>query len=138
MTRVRSWTFWIAGGVAVYLMLCLLGMAARADAVTVAGDLPAVQVATSTGWDALVHQGPLFGGLLLASALYREFLKRNESAHWIAQGKALAVMTGLGMVIGAAADWKFNGGAAAGVVAALFTAVSLAMHSTVKSSGGAA
>lgn len=118
-------------GVMTALNACrYLGSVAHASAT--ADPVSTATAAASSSWDIVVHQGPLLGALLLASGLFRQFLKANESQHWIAQGKTLAILTGIGMVIGAAIDWKINGGPAAGIVTALFAAVPLVMHSTVQ------
>lgn len=123
-------------GVSAFLAGChYLGVA---HAAATADPVATATAATSSSWDLVTHQGPLLGALLLASGLYRQFLRANESSHWIAQGKTLAILTGLGMVIGATLDWKLNGGPAAGIITALFAAIPLVMHSTVKAAPAAA
>lgn len=84
-------------------------------------------------WSLITHQGWILGSLLVANGLFRWFLKANDSQHWIAQGKTLAILTALFAVVGSVLDWKLNGGQATGVLTALFAGVSLVMHSTVKS-----
>lgn len=94
--------------------------------------------AVGTSWDIVQHQGLILGPLLLINGLARYLLKANESAHWLAQGKTLAIVTGVMMVVGAALDWKVNGGPSAGVITALFAAIPLVMHSTVTQATGGA
>lgn len=129
MTRVRSWTFWIAGGVAVYLMLCLLGMAARASAevVTTAGVDPVAIATASTdsGWSLVSQYGWFWGGSLLLLGLGRALLKGNAASHWIAQGRTLAVIAGVLGVLGSVAEWHFNGAPAAGILITLVMAAKL-------------
>lgn len=141
MKKIRSIALGLASviGVMAALGACYhLGVAHAANAAAAAADpVGTANLAADSGWDVVAHQGPLLGALLLASALFRQFLKANESKHWIAQGKTLAILTGIGMVIGAAVDWKWNGGPAAGIITALFAAIPLIMHSTVRSAPAA-
>lgn len=77
-----------------------------------------------------------WGGALLAYIAFRWFLKRNESEHWIAQGRMLSIATAVLSVVGSVIGWRLGmdpdviGFAVAG-------AVPLAVPSTVTSSGGA-
>lgn len=135
LTRLRTAVLILLGGAAVALLLttaCQAIAEAHASSVVVPGDPAAMATAAAgSGWDVVAQQGPLLGGLLLAYALFRRFLKANESKHWIAQGKALSLMTGVAMVAGAVVEWRFTGAPAAGIITALFAAVSLMTHSTV-------
>jgi small neutral amino acid transporter SnatA (MarC family) len=82
-------------------------------------------IATSaTSADALLSLiltfGPLWGGMAIVFGVASTVLKRNESTHWIAQGRVLAVVTALVGVGVAALKAHFAGAPWAGV---LLTAV---------------
>ena len=62
----------------------------------------------------LVQYGPIWGAAILVFAIWGGFLKKNESKHWIAQGRTLAMITTAGMGLGALLKWKLGGGVAAG------------------------
>lgn len=67
--------------------------------------------------------GPLWGGMAIAFGIASTVLKRNESAHWIAQGRTLAVITaavGLGI---AALMAHFGGAPWSGVLLTLVLGV---------------
>lgn len=61
--------------------------------------------------DLFKQYGPIWGGAFLVFGLATAFLKKNESEHWIAQGKALASITSVLMLVGALLRWKFGGAA---------------------------
>jgi len=86
------------------------------------------QAATDSGWSLISSYGPIWGGGLLLFALAGSLLRANESKHWIAQGRTLALLTGLVSVLGSVAQWHFNGASSAGIIATLVAAVSLVMH----------
>jgi hypothetical protein len=64
--------------------------------------------------------GPLWGGMAIVFGVASTLLKRNESTHWIAQGRVLAVITAAVAVGIAALKAHFAGAPWAGV---LLTAV---------------
>jgi len=134
LTKIRTAALIFLGGAALAVLLTTACQAiAEAHAASVEPGVPVIIATTAadSGWDIVVHQGPLLGGLLIAYALFRRFLSANDSQHWIAQGKTLSMLTGAAMVLGAVVDWKFAGAPAAGIVTSLFAAISLTTHSTV-------
>lgn len=78
-----------------------------------------------SGWDLIAQYGPIWGVALLLSGGVALFLKKNESQHWLAQGRALAIVTALGMLLAALTEWHFGGGQGAGVVVTLIGVVKL-------------
>lgn len=93
--------------------------------------VPDLQVAVDSGWAIVEHDGPILGGGAILFCLIGAFLRRNNSTHWIAQGRVLALITGLGMTLGAILDWKLNGGQLAGVIMTVIAAVKLALSPAV-------
>ena len=61
--------------------------------------------------------GALWGGVTLAYALVRWLLARNESTHWLAQGRTLATITMLVGTAGSALQAHFAGTPWSGVIA---------------------
>jgi hypothetical protein len=116
-------------GVVAITMFALLGVA-HADPLPV-DPVIAAQAATDASWALIAQYGPLWGAFLLAFGLVGAWLKANESKHWLAQGRALAVITGGAMVLGAVADWHFHGAAFAGVIVTAVMAIKLVMSPTV-------
>lgn len=85
---------------------------------------------------ALIQKYGWWGGALLAYVAVRWFLKRNESAGWLAQGRTLSIATAVLSVIGSVIGWRF--GMDPDVISfAIAGAVPLAIPSTITSSGGA-
>jgi hypothetical protein len=67
-------------------------------------------------WNLVATYGWTWGGMALGFTLLRDLLRRNESTHWIAQGRALAWVTvavGIGIT---AVQAHFQGAPWAGVV----------------------
>lgn len=120
----RSLALWFLAALAAFTALYafLLPAVAHADPVAVA------QASADGGWAMVSTYGPIWGGGLLLFALGGSFLRWNESTHWIAQGRTLAILTGLLSVLGAIAQWHFNGGSSAGIITTLVAAVSLVLH----------
>lgn len=58
-----------------------------------ADPVQATAVAVDSGWTLAETYGPVWAGMALAFGLSRALLKRNESAHWITEGKTLAIIT---------------------------------------------
>jgi hypothetical protein len=119
MTRLRSPFTLLLG--AVVGALCLLALphlgVAHAHAVPdpVATSATSVDVLLSI---ALTY-GPLWGGMAIGFGIVSTLLQRNESTHWIAQGRTLALITaavGLGI---AALQAHFGGAPWGGVLMTL-------------------
>jgi hypothetical protein len=85
----------------------------------------ATQTLADGGWDVVTTYGPLWGAALLAFGLASAFLKRNSDAHWVSQGRRLAVISASVMVMGAVLQWHFNGGQLAGLLVTVVMAVKL-------------
>ena len=117
-------------GVVAITMLALLGVA-HADPLPPGDPVVAAQAATDASWALVAQYGPLWGAFLLAFGIVGAWLKANESRHWIAQGRALAGITGVAMVLGAVADWHFHGAPVAGVIVTAVMAVKLVWQPTV-------
>jgi hypothetical protein len=105
---------------------------AHAVAPTVqANPTPDLQVAVDSGWAIVEHDGPILGGGAILFCLISAFLRRNESKHWLAQGRVLALLTGIAMTLGAVLDWQLNGGQFAGVIMTVIAAIKLALSPAV-------
>lgn len=132
MTRPRialiSFTLFCVAAVyvVVTLLASLVGWAiARADTGAPAADP-----------GSLIQKYGWWGGALLAYMAFRWFLKRNESEHWIAKGRALSIATAVLSVLGSIVGWRLGMDPDV-VTLAVAGAVPLAIPSTVTSSGGA-
>lgn len=90
------------------------------------------QAATDAGWDVIASYGLLWGGALLVLGLGQTLLKANATTHWLAQGRVLAVATGVLAVLGAIAEWHFGGAPASGVITTLIAAIMMVWHPTVQ------
>lgn len=127
--RVLPLSFAMLGAVvAVYLLLTAwLTSVAHAAA----DPVPTAQAATDASWALVQQYGPLWGGFLLLFGLVSSLLRANESTHWIAQGRRLALLSGLAMTAGAVADWHFHGAPFAGVIVTAVMAIKLVWSPTV-------
>jgi hypothetical protein len=131
--------FWflvlVAGAIGVGLALSALHYVGVANAGGLAQPITdpvtTATAATSDGWDVVAHAGPIWGGSLLVYGIAQAFLRRNQSEHWIAQGRALAVITATVMVAGGLFDWHFRGAPIGSVLAVAIAAISLVWHPTV-------
>lgn len=101
--------------------LILLLLASPAVAAVADGAL----TSTTTAWELIAQYGPIWGGMLLAFAIASEFVKRNEVAHWIGQGRALAAIVGAVGILGSVLEAQLGGGSWAGVVVTLMGAVKM-------------
>lgn len=127
--RLNPFKFAIAisvGAALIYAMFAVFAAAvAHADPIVVAA------TTVDSGWQLLRDYGPIIGSGLLMSGLGATFLRYNESKHWIAQGRTLALISGTVAVIAAVLEWQVNGGSPAGVIFALVAAIGLVMHPVV-------
>lgn len=57
---------------------------------------------------ALIQKYGWWGGALLAYVAVRWFLKKNESAGWLAQGRTLSIVTAVLSVVGSVIGWRFG------------------------------
>ena len=92
---------------------------------------PDLQIAVDSGWAIVEHNGLILGGGALLYCLLSAILRRNKSEHWIAQGRILALLTGVTMTLGALLDWKLNGGQLAGVIITVIAAIKLMLSPAV-------
>lgn len=133
MNRIKQALIIVATTAIVALVLgaCHLIGIAHAQAVAASNPVATSIGSTDAAWQLLVDYGPIMGGILVVYGIGRAFLARNDSKHWIAQGKTLSILTGAATVLGAVLEWKLNGGSPAGIIVALYAAINLVTHSTV-------
>ena len=123
MTRSRSPSMLMLMLGAAVGALCLLLWPHLGVAHAHAGAVADPVATSTTSADALLSialtYGPLWGGMAIAFGLLSTLLQRNQSTHWIAQGRTLALITaavGLGI---AALQAHFGGAPWGGVVMTL-------------------
>lgn len=112
------------------------GLAALGDVVYAAGvaagagssPVPVTSAAVDTTLDLLRTDGPLWAGVLFAYVGLRTFISRQ---HWLAQGRVLATLTGLSMILAAVVAWHFEGAPSSGIITAVIAAIALVQHPTV-------
>jgi hypothetical protein len=92
---------------------------AQADPVTTA------QTSTATMADLVAAHGPIWGPILFVFALLSWALVKNQSTHWIAQGRKLALLTGGSLVLEAVLRWQLAGGTLEAVLSAVVMAALL-------------
>lgn len=85
----------------------LVACAGAASAQTLPPTLPPETI--DVGWGLLEQYGPVWGGMWLMFQLVSYLLKRNESTHWIAQGRTLAIIVAVLGIATAALTAKFAG-----------------------------
>jgi hypothetical protein len=115
---------------AVYVVVTLLGTVvgwaiARADTGPVAVAVPSLL--EKHGW---------WGGALLVYGTVAYLLKRNAAEHWIAQGRALALLTAATSIAGSVISWKFGADSDA-IMYAVSGAIPLVMSPKVNASAPA-
>jgi hypothetical protein len=129
MTRIKNLIVITGIALAVYTFVTWLGgCIAHADT-------GAAQPETSGAADLLAKHG-WWGGALIAYSAAAWFLKKNQSAKWIAQGRTLAIVAAALSVIGPIIGWQLGLDPDA-IVYSLTGAIPLVMSPTVTSSGGA-
>lgn len=101
--RVALISLTLLGTAAAYLIVTVLAAAigwavAHADT-GAAPPLDATSAITKYGW---------VGGVLVAYVVARGFLARNATAHWIAQGRTLSMVTAMLSVVGAVIGWRLG------------------------------
>jgi hypothetical protein len=87
---------------------------------------------TDGGWDLIQNYGVVWGGFLLGYGMLASFLKRNESSHWLKQGRVLAALTGVLMVGASVLDWHFSGASSSGIFVTAALAIQLVISPHVK------
>lgn len=95
MKRLCSVLCVIAGSASIIMccdMFRCLGVASAAQLAVTADPVSAVPTSIDNGWSLVTTYGPIWGGMALAFGLAAWLLKRNESTHWIAQGRVLAII----------------------------------------------
>jgi hypothetical protein len=135
MYPIRSTLLFLGLVAALTLVLSLayfggVAHAQGADPITIA------QAGTDAAWTSIETYGPLWGGALLLFGVVGSFLRRNESTHWVAQGKTLAIITTGSMLLAAVLTWKFRGGDTAGLLMSGFLAIKMLVSPTVQPATG--
>lgn len=131
MTRLRTVLSILTPALllAVLLTACYsIGVAHAAQVV----DPVATAHAVTDGAASLISTHGWLGGALLVYAGMSTFLQANQTKHWIAAGRTLAIITGLVSIAGAAAAWKFSGGPLEAVLEAVIGAIALIVRPTVQ------
>jgi len=90
---------------------------------------PVLVSAGGTAWDTWTANGPGWGAVIAANAGLQLFLARQ---HWLAQGRLLAALTGVGLVLVAVVNWHLGAAPSAGIMTAAMGAIALVVHPTVK------
>lgn len=106
---LRGVALTILGMVFVVFIFQLVACVASASAQPVPGPTGGAATATEAGWSLVETYGPVWGGMALAFALASTLLKRNESTHWIARGRTLAIIVAAVGTGTAALTAKFAG-----------------------------
>lgn len=128
-SRVSFWATVLAAAVLLSIVFALaINSAAHAD------PIGAATATTDAGWSLVEQYGLIWGGALLGFGLAGSFLRRNEAAHWIAQGRTLAIATGAVSTLGALLEWRFQGGSPAGVLVTAVMGIKLVLSPTATSS----
>lgn len=101
--RVALISLTLLGTAAAYLIVTVLAAAigwavAHADT-GAAAPLDATSAIAKYGW---------VGGVLVAYVVARTLLKRNETSHWLAQGRALSIVTAVLSVVGSVIGWRLG------------------------------
>jgi hypothetical protein len=115
----------------VLTMLYALWLAGAAHAGTTADPVAAATTATDSGWQLVRQYGWLWGGVLLTVGLGGSLLKDASDSAWFKQGKRLAIVTSALGVLGAVAQWHFNGAPLEGVLVTAIMALKLVWSPTV-------
>lgn len=117
MTRLRPILAFFAR--AVIIAIAIISIPWRAGAALVAsGEAPIVSPPTADALMSYVETyGWIVGSLTVAYLAAKWLLKKNDSTHWIAQGRALAVVTTIIGVAGAALQAYTSGTPWSGVLA---------------------
>jgi hypothetical protein len=85
-----------------------------------------------TGWDVIETYGPIWGAMLLLYGAGAIFLSKNQSEHWLAEGRTLAMLVAGVGVLGSVLEAQLGGASWAGVVVTLVGAVKMVVNPTVK------
>jgi hypothetical protein len=110
------------------------GWSEPAPAHAVAGPAITAVTVSDGGWELIEAYGPIWGGMLLGFGLASAFIKRNEKEHWLAEGRRLAIVTGIVGIAGALLQVKFGGGSWPGVLVTIIGAAKLVLSPTLKAS----
>lgn len=87
-SRIAFATRTLIGAVALYTVPWLIGAARAAT-----GDIPVPPPTPDALMNYVQSYGPIVGGLTLLYVVVKWLLAKNASTHWIAQGRALAIVT---------------------------------------------
>lgn len=124
ISRLRLPLLCFAGLSALYLIFGIAHGMGMAHAAALAGNDVTIPTTTiDAGWNMVSTYGWTWGGMYLVFTMASWALAKNESTHWIAQGKTLAYLVG-GVGIGIAAlQAHFGGTPWSGVLMTVFMAV---------------
>lgn len=95
MKRLLSILVVLAGSAGIVMccdMFRCLGLAHAAQAASLSDPVTVATVSVDNGWSLIESYGPIWGGMAIAFGLAAWLLKRNESTHWISQGRTLAII----------------------------------------------
>jgi hypothetical protein len=115
--------------IAIYVSCVVASLSGIAMAAT--DPVIAAQGATDAGVNLLYQYGPLWGGMAIVFGLFSSILAKNESQHWIAQGRTLAAIVAALGVFGAALTAHFTGAPWSGVAVTAVMAIFKLMQPTV-------
>lgn len=112
------------------LALAFLVLLLASSAALAASDTELAVSTADTAWDLVAQHGPIWGAMLAAFGLGSSFVRRNETEHWISQGRTLAIVVGVLGVLGSVLEAGIGGGAWAGVIVTAIAALKLALNPT--------
>lgn len=117
----------------IYLAIGMIATHLGCMAIAHAGVDPTAVTNTNVdaSWQLVTDYGPIWAIALLLNAGIAAFLRRNESQHWIAQGRALAALTGLASVLGSVIAWRLSGAPLEGVLVTIVMGLKLVWTPTV-------
>jgi hypothetical protein len=108
---------------------------ASADPLTTSAPVTQGLATAQSGWDLVETYGPIWGAMLLVFGLVSRFLQKNQSEHWIAEGRTLAALVAGVGVLGSVLEAQLGGASWSGVVVTLFGAAKMLLSPTVKPAG---
>lgn len=125
ISRLKFPALCLLGTCMIYLLYAAVWHAGVSYGATALDTSHSVSTATlDDSWAMISTYGWIWGGMAVVLALASWVLKRNDSTHWIAQGRTLALIVGGLGIAAAALDAKFAGAPLSGVamtaIAALF------------------
>lgn len=134
LSRLKFPALALVGAFLVYAFLLAVHYTALAHGAAMADPVGPTSVSAATlddSWAMFSAYGPIWGGMAVTFGVVSWLLKRNDSQHWIAQGRTLAIIVGGLGIVAAVLDAKFAGAPLAGIamtaIAALFKLINPAV-----------